>query len=287
MLPPRSQPPSRGRVRWIHRQKFMVGFLVAWMTLTCWWLFPRSKTASRRWDAVVVPGGGLNEDGTPYEFVRARLDAALRHDAETEVYIVLSRGTTHKPPPRDARGFAIDESVASARYLVDRGVTPSRILQDTWSVDTVGNVAFARLVRRAALALPAVRRHPSRCRQMLVEPRGWRRLLVITSDFHMPRVRAIFEWVFALPPRGGAAELSYESVPERGLAEEAREARAKKEAQALDGLRAGAMARVRDLAALHSFVFQEHRAYGAAPQSAAAAATAAEERAQGALASTY
>ena len=146
------------------------------------------------------------------------------------------------------------------------GAMRERIALESESWNTVQNATFCVPILRKA---------------------GVGHVILITSDFHMPRVRAIFEWVFALPPRGGAAELSYESVPERGLAEEAREARAKKEAQALDGLRAGAMARVRDLAALHSFVFQEHRAYGAAPQSAAAAATAAEERAQGALASTY
>ena len=68
-------------------------------------------------DAVIVPGGGLDERGEPWPWVKARLDAALRHDATTRQYLVLSRGTTHKPAPTDADGFAVDESVASARYL--------------------------------------------------------------------------------------------------------------------------------------------------------------------------
>lgn len=33
-------------------------------------------------------------------------------------------------------------------------------------------------------------------------PRGWRRLAVITSDFHMPRSQAIFEWLFGLQGAG-------------------------------------------------------------------------------------
>ena len=117
--------------------------------------------------------------------MKARLDAALRHDATTRQYLVLSRGTTHKPAPTDADGFAVDESVASARYLIARGVDPRRIVQDTWSVDTIGNVAFARLMH-ADLA-------------------GWRRMHAVTSDNYLARTRAIFEWVFALPPRAGAA----------------------------------------------------------------------------------
>ena len=245
----------------------MLGLLVMWVGIgIVWRVLISTPVQATKWDAIIVPGGGLEEDGQPYEFVRARLDAALLHDAETEAYIVLSRGTTHKPPPRNARGFPVDESVASAQYLVEHGVEPSRILQDTWSVDTVGNVAFARL--------------------MLTQPRGWRRLLVITSEFHMPRTRALFDWIFGLPPRGQGVELSFESVPEQGMHEAAREARAQKEAQALTSLRTGAMARVKDLTGLHRFVFQEHRAYAAAsPQQATAVAEA--DRARGALASTY
>ena len=45
-------------------------------------------------DAVIVPGGGLDERGEPWPWVKARLDAALRHDATTRQYLVLSRGTT-------------------------------------------------------------------------------------------------------------------------------------------------------------------------------------------------
>ena len=247
----------------------MVGLLIAWVGIGVVWRITLmwSPSPATKWDAVIVPGGGLEEDGQPYAFVRARLDAALRHDAETEAYLVLSRGTTHKPPPRNERGFPVDESVASAQYLVEHGVEPSRILQDTWSVDTVGNVAFTRL--------------------MLIEPRGWRRLLVITSEFHMPRTRALFDWIFGLSPqRGASVELTFETVPERGMDEAAREARAQKEAKALAGLRAGVMASVRDLAGLHRFVFQEHKAYSAAsPQQAAAVADA--DQARGALANTY
>ena len=82
-------------------------------------------------DAVIVPGGGLDERGEPWPWVKARLDAALRHDSDDAAqYLVLSRGTTHKPAPTDADGFAVDESVASARYLIARGVDPRRIVQD-------------------------------------------------------------------------------------------------------------------------------------------------------------
>ena len=83
------------------------------------------------YDAVIVLGGGLDTDGAPHHFVKARLDAGARHPAG--LYICLGRGTTHKPPPRDSKGFPIDESTASAHYLMEQhGIPPSKIVKDTW-----------------------------------------------------------------------------------------------------------------------------------------------------------
>ena len=47
------------------------------------------------YDAIIIPGGGLYEDGKPRTFVQARLKKAwtLRHN--TKYFILLSRGTTH------------------------------------------------------------------------------------------------------------------------------------------------------------------------------------------------
>ena len=87
----------------------------------------------RQFDCVIVPGGGLGAAGQPLPWVAARLDAALKHESETAFFLVLSRGTTHKPPPLDSAGFPVDESAASARYLVERGVDPSRVLLESWS----------------------------------------------------------------------------------------------------------------------------------------------------------
>ena len=71
---------------------------------------------------------------------------------------MLSRGTTHKPPPLDTAGFPIDESMASARYLVERGVAPARVLLESWSLDTIGNAAFARLMHSDVRGWRRIRR---------------------------------------------------------------------------------------------------------------------------------
>ena len=207
----------------------------------------------RRFDAVVVPGGGLEPDGRPAPWVQARLDAALAHDKNTDYFLVLSRGTTHKPPPLDERGFPLDESAASGAYLQERGVDASRILLESWSLDTIGNAAFTRL--------------------MHADVRRWRRLLVITNAFHAARTREIFEWVFSLPPHSTRKPaLLYEVVSEVGIDEAALEGRAGKEQRALELLRSETIPAVPDLVALHGFLFQRHGAYRAAARSAPPAA---------------
>ena len=234
-----------------------IGFLVLW-ALAAYVMLGKGRTLSvassppppqASYDVIIIPGGGLAAR-EPAAWVRARLDAALRHDSNTDFYLVLSRGTTHKPPPLDDGGFPIDEATASARYLVEHGVDARRVLLEAWSLDTIGNAAFARLFH--------------------ADLRGWQRLLVVTSTFHLPRTRAIFDWIFTLPHAGDTigrrrtVHIEYEAVPEAGLAEEAvLSSRRQKEDRALQALRETTIPRIADLSALHTFLFVEHGAYRA------------------------
>lgn len=256
LLPPPSNASAvRQRRNPARRNRQLAAFALIALALTYAFHWRHAAVAAagagatrRRWDCVVVPGGGLDAERQPAAWVRARLDAALAHDQEAARYLVLSRGTTHRAPPLDARGFPVDEAAASAAYLVAHGVAPERVLLESWSFDTIGNAAFARL--------------------MHADLRGWRSMLVITSEFHLRRTRAIFDWVFALPDaagrRRGATELAYEAVGDRGLAEEHLASRVAKEAAALAALRDSTMADVADLAALSAFLFERHGAYRAA-----------------------
>jgi hypothetical protein len=188
-------------------------------------------------DAVLIPGGGLTPSGALTPFVRARLDRALAHSAD--LYIPLSAGTTHLPPPLDPRGYPIFESIPAAQYLHERGVPKSRILAETCSYDTIGNAFFARTV--------------------YTDLRGLRRLLIVNSEFHMPRTEAIFRWVFGAAPFR-AYDLSFESTADIGLSPEALEARAEKESASLAVVRNLASSIV-TLSGIHQWIFTEHGAY--------------------------
>ena len=243
--------------------------VVAALAGLIWWWIEREPPTISRFDCVIIPGGGLSETHEPAAWVAARLDAALLHDSTTDFYLVLSRGTTHKPPPLEA-GFPVDEAAASARYLVARGVAPSRVLLESWSLDTIGNAVFARL--------------------MHADLRSWRRLHVITSAFHLPRTEAIFNWVFTLPDAAGrkrrpSAKITYELVPDGDMDAHQSAARREKELKALEKLQQSTLATITDLAMLHNFIFVGHGAYRA--MSAEEEGAREQERAKGALASTY
>lgn len=219
------------------------------------------------YDAVVVPGGGLTPTGEPHPWVAARLDAAAAVTPRPPHFLLLSRGTPHRPPPtHPTRGTPIDEAAASASYLVAaHGVDRRALRLDGWSLDTIGNAYF--------------------CRVALAGPLRLRRLLVITNAFHAPRARAVFEWVFGLPAVAAAAAgppppppppsvvLDWQVVPDVGMEPAARAARVRKEEAGLAAAVGGVMTTVTDLAGLAAFVFGEHAAYAAAPAEAEAPPT--------------
>ena len=190
-------------------------------------------------DAVLVLGGGVRPGGElPLHVVR-RFDKALELAGDAPI-VCLSAGTVHYPPPLSEEGYPWLESVAGAAHLLARGVPPERIQVEALSYDTIGNAYFAKLVH--------------------VDPAGWRDLIVITSEFHMPRSRAIFDWVFGLTPN--RYNLRFEATPDEGLAFELLQRRRAKEAAALTHL-LPTIERIRDLHELHRWMFTGHNAYTA------------------------
>jgi hypothetical protein len=192
-------------------------------------------------DAILILGGGVRGGGELPPWAAARFDLAL--ELETgEPLVCLSAGTTHRPPPLED-GFPIMESVAGARYLMSRGMLPERIRIETVSYDTIGNAYLSKVLH--------------------VDPPGWTKLLVITSAFHMPRTRAIFEWVYGFEQ--GKYQIEFAESPDRGLTPEGRESRLHKEKQGFESL-AKARAQVRSLPELHHWIWTAHAAYSAAGQ---------------------
>lgn len=195
-------------------------------------------------DAVIVVGGGVHPTTAQLPaYVEARLDVATEIHGESGngVPIVCSgRNTPHKPPPYDTGGHPVTEARAMARSLVERGVDAKRIVREEASMDTFGNAYFSLM----AHAVPA----------------GWRRLLIVTSEFHAERVRLAFS---AMCARVSESLLPMESdvavTGNDGLSAEAIQARKEKEKASIQHLK-GVLEGL-DLRGVHSYLHAEHRCY--------------------------
>ena len=136
----------------------------------------------------------------------------------------------------ESTGQVVHEGTAYAEYLIDVwGVPASSILKESSSYDTVGNGYFSAMIH----AVPA----------------GWKRVAVVTSDFHMPRSRAIFETVYELVHRSLSVriELEFVSVRDEGVVDGGvREVRVEKEAKSLETWRRN-MEAIDDLPAFHAW----------------------------------
>ena len=191
------------------------------------------------YDVILVPGGGVRAGGEIPPWTRERLDHVFRVSRDEPV-ITLSAGTVHRPPPLDKEGFAVFESLAAARYLISKGMDPRRNSTETSSYDTIGNAYFARLIH--------------------VDPANFKRILVITSNFHMPRTESIFRWVFSLNAGVHAYQLSFDSVPDRGITRDALRARQEKEKKSLAQF-LKTQKKIHSLKELHQWLFKTHAAY--------------------------
>ncbi|NEQ52110.1 MAG: YdcF family protein [Leptolyngbya sp. SIO3F4] len=197
------------------------------------------------YDAILVPGGGVRSKGELPLWTQRRLNRAIERRQDAYI-ITLSAGTTHKPPPLDGNGYPIFESVAAAQYLLQRGITPEKILVETSSYDTIGNVYFSRIIH--------------------IEPLNLRRLLVITSEFHMSRTRAIFEWIYRLEGLPQDRQIFFESVSDDDIEKVMLEARQQREAKSLKKL-LGTASKIHTIREFHQWLFREHGAYAMTVQS--------------------
>ena len=193
------------------------------------------------YDAVLIAGGGVRAGGKLHPWVEARFDLALSLCGEA-LLMPLSAGTPHRAPPLDEQGFPILEAEAGARYLLARGIPARRILIEACSFDTIGNAYFSRVVHAI--------------------PRGLTRLLVITSEFHMPRTEIIFRWVYGLPGPGEACAVEFRDAPNIGIDPALLSRRIAREQASLDLLRS-VTPRIHSLEELNQWLFTSHGAYSA------------------------
>jgi uncharacterized SAM-binding protein YcdF (DUF218 family) len=212
--------------------------------------------------AIVIPGGGLTGDGQVHAHVEARVQEALQvytklksRNPNLEVKLIpISGGTPHKPPPLDAAGFPITEAQGSAKRLLDLHVTPGDIMEEGFSLDTLGNAYFLRNTH--------------------IDPGRYTKMIVVTNEWHMDRTRGFFDTVFSLSPASTDSFLSsmfaasnnhvvdIEYRPVAPVLEgDALQSRRDREKASLKTFMEQTRHEFSSMEELHSFLFTKHKAY--------------------------
>ena len=216
-------------------------------------------------DAILVLGGGVPEDITnPPSYTKERCKAASEiyhktkssssknndlHQQKTKI-LTLSAGTAHLPQALSSDGLPIWESTASAAYLIhELNVNPKDVYAETTSYDTISNAFFARL--------------------NFCDLVSWKKLLIITNEFHMDRTKLIFDWIFHAPLSSTSSkqedpyELYYYAVPDVGLSPSAIEARTQKEQKSATTVKNVLSQKYNTIEDIFHFLTMEHSFYTA------------------------
>ena len=127
------------------------------------WSVLKTVPAADEYDAIIVLGAQVKPDGNPSVQLSWRLDAAYEAYQQKAVPVVVC-GAQGKDEP-------MPEADAMAVYLVAKGVPDTDILKDTDSFNTNQNLNNAA--------------------ELLKQMPGIRRVLIVTSDYHVPRAMAI------------------------------------------------------------------------------------------------
>ncbi len=152
---------------------------------------PKTLASGSNYDAIIVLGAQVKPDRTLSVQLSWRMDAAIEAYQKKNVPIVVCGAQGPDEPCTEAE--------AMREYLLKEGIPENSILSDPESFNTNENLENAK--------------------ELLKEFPDIRRVLIVTSDYHVPRSLAIAQDV------GFEAEgLGAKCLPERWIKNHAREA---------------------------------------------------------------
>lgn len=117
-------------------------------------------------DAIVILASGINPDGSLPIVCKLRVEKGVELYKQRVAKNIIMSGkwpfTIDYKPPRT-------EASAMKDYAVKLGINKEHIFIEEKSQDTIGNIFFTK--------------------KLFLEPNKWRKIILVTSDFHMPRTK--------------------------------------------------------------------------------------------------
>jgi hypothetical protein len=192
------------------------------------------------YDAIIVLAGGISNEGLVHPWVERRLYASyLFYKNRKTKIICLGGGSYHIPAICNSDGFIIHESTSCAEYLINLGIDSKDVYKEWSSYDTIANGYFG------------FTNH--------IIPMNLKRVLVITSDFHMDRSREIFNWMNRL--YNNILDIKYYRVTDDELDNDIISIRRSRERDSLNNLKDHVIPKIKTIQEFHKWFYEEHKAY--------------------------
>lgn len=123
------------------------------------------------YDVIIVLAGGITDDGQLPLSVKNRIHLAKELFSQHLASDIIMAGKWSKyrekhQPPRT-------EATAMVEYAQSIGLSPEVLHKEEQSHNTASNIKSVRT--------------------LFLEPYNWKRVIIVTSDFHLPRVRKIVD----------------------------------------------------------------------------------------------
>ena len=130
-----------------------------------------NQSDSEGLDVVIVLANQMDSSGALNLESRARAEKAIKVLSEKKIPSIVTCGWAYRSDS--------DIKIANAfkAYIVNTlGMDPKRVITELNSRDTVGDAFFT----KTKLAIPC----------------GWRKICVVTSEYHVPRTKEIFKFIY-------------------------------------------------------------------------------------------
>lgn len=199
-------------------------------------------TTYDEFDYIAVLAGGLDENGQNNPWVKDRLDIAIQlYHLRPRKIIVVGGGTYHRQPCLNSEGFVLHESTICAKYLIETGDIPFTDIYKEWaSYDTIANGFFVYT--------------------NFILPLNIKKILVITSDFHITRTKLIFDWMNDMFTNACACEPVCIGVSTKYLDQDIIEARNRREQKSVESIKKLSNDK-KTLFEFNTWFYTEHKAY--------------------------
>ena len=124
------------------------------------------------YDVALILAHALNKDKSLDDETKARTDLGIKcfGEGRTKYLLIYGRHSNLE----GCHGISLARAMKN--YAVTNGVPSKKILEEDLTLETIGQLIFSKIG--------------------IIDPKNWKKILIISHDYHIPRVRIISDVVF-------------------------------------------------------------------------------------------